>query len=84
MQREYNISRNDILMNYSWDDVQQAINDLPIERVITVYKGEKADNQNRYLNALCDKDEKRAMNQLSESEKEYNKRRELALAKQGG
>lgn len=30
---------------------------LPIERVVTVYPGEKSDNKGRFLEALCDRDE---------------------------
>lgn len=30
---------------------------LPLERVITVYPGEKSDNKGRFLEALCDRDE---------------------------
>ncbi len=55
-QREYNIPRNEILQNYSWDDIQNYIHDLPIERVITLYEGKKANNKERYLEALCDRD----------------------------
>lgn len=82
MQREYKISKTEILLKYSWDDIQEAINDLPIERVITVYKGEKADNKNRYLNALCEKQEESAMSELNQGEIEYNRRKELALKNQ--
>lgn len=83
MQREYNISKEDILLKYSWDDIQEAINDLPIERIITVYNGEQSKNKERYLNALCVKQEEAAMNQLKNSELEYERRKKLALEKQG-
>ena len=55
-QREYNISRNEILTNYSWDDMQNYINALPIENIITLREGKDANNHNRYLEALCDRD----------------------------
>lgn len=83
MQREYKISKEDILLKYSWNEIQEAINDLPIERIITIYNGEQANNKERYLNALCVKQEDAAMNQLNNSELEYERRKKIALEKQG-
>ena len=51
---------------------------LPIERVITVYDGKKAENKNRYLEALCDKNVAQAAKDLNEAEAEFNRRSELA------
>lgn len=55
-QREYHISRNKILTEYSWDDIQNYVHDLPIDKVITLREGKNAKNQERYNDALCDRD----------------------------
>lgn len=70
-QRNYNISREDILNEYSWSDIQNYVNTLPIEKIITVYPGKKADNGTRHLEALCDRDQGTALEQLERAEKEF-------------
>ena len=65
-------------MNYSWLDIQTFVMTLPIERIITVYEGKKAENKSRYLEALCDKNVAQAAKDLNEAEAEFNRRSELA------
>lgn len=70
-QRNYNVSRDEILNDYTWSDIQTYINNLPREKVITVYQSEKADNQKRYLEMLCEHNEQDAFDQLERAEKEF-------------
>ena len=74
-QREYNISRESILLEYSWDDIQSYVHNLPIEKIITLYEGKKADNSNRYLESLCDRDIVSAAKDLDEAERAFRERR---------
>jgi len=42
-------------LKYRWDDIQDFVSALPIEKVITLYTHKDANNKDRYLQALCDR-----------------------------
>lgn len=48
---------------------------LPIERVITTYEHKKAKNKERYMEALCDRDEDGALNTINKAEEEFERRK---------
>jgi hypothetical protein len=80
--REYHISREEALLEYSWDDIQNFVTDLPAERVITVYDSKKAENKERYLLALCDRDVDGAFKALDSAEAEFMARKEALKKKE--
>lgn len=49
LQREYNLPRDTILWEYSWEDVQFRITELPIERI----RSRPAGMKNREYKELC-------------------------------
>lgn len=56
-QREYSIPKRDLLWAYSWTEILELVQNLPVEKVITIYDGMKKDKINDlYLEALCDRD----------------------------
>ena len=73
-QREYNISRNEILTDYSWDDIQDYISALPVDKVITLGSGKDANNNERYLEALCDRDVDGGIKSMNDAATEFEER----------
>ncbi len=78
-QREYNISRNDILNNYSWNDIQEYVMALPTDRIITMGAGPGAKNQERLNEALCYKDDTGAAESMREKRDRFERERERDL-----
>lgn len=81
--REYGISREDALLKYSWDDIQNYVMALPIERVITVYQHKDVDNKGRYIEALCDRNTI-AIKQADKMAEDFEERLKKAKEKQRG
>ncbi len=55
LKREYGISRQEALTEYSWWEVQDLIGDIPVERIVNLnYKLTDTEYRQRYLAAICD------------------------------
>jgi len=51
----YNISKENIMTKYSWEDVQFRINQIQIDKLITIREGmKKTDIERAYRLCLCD------------------------------
>lgn len=56
LEREYGLSREDILWDNSWEDVQFRVNQIPIDRVVPWHNGyKKGEYRIKYLESLCDR-----------------------------
>jgi hypothetical protein len=75
--REYRATKTQALFEYTWSEISELVSLLPVERIITVYEGKKAKNNERYLEALCDKDITSASKDISSAEAEFERRRKL-------
>jgi hypothetical protein len=61
-------------LEYSWNDIQDYVTNLPIERIITIYEGKNANNQERYMEALCNKDVAGGTKALDDAAEAFTKR----------
>ena len=51
----YNIPRDELLWNYTWEDVQEYIGQIPIDKMMTIVPGMKeSDIKKRYIESFCD------------------------------
>lgn len=58
-QREYSISRDELLWGYTWEEILELVQNLPIERIVKIYDGMKKEQINTaYLETICDRDMK--------------------------
>lgn len=59
MKREYGISKEDLYLNYSWDQIQDFLMNLPPDRIINLdgQKLSKTERKTKFMEALYDRDE---------------------------
>lgn len=60
LQREYGISRKEALWEYSYQELQQLVTELPLERIVQVGPNDKkSDIERKWLEATADFDSER-------------------------
>jgi hypothetical protein len=55
MQRVYQIPRDELLWKYTWEDVQEYLHNIPIDRIVNIVAGQKeSDIKKRYIESFAD------------------------------
>jgi hypothetical protein len=71
LQREYGITRQQALWEYSFDELQVFITELPFERIVKVHGSEtKAELERKWLESVADFDDSK----IREDKEDYDKR----------
>lgn len=77
MRREYGIGPGEALTEYTEEQIQDLLSQLPVERIVTVQQGmNKQQIENRYLESFMDRDISNLMN-AEEKFKLYDERANL-------
>lgn len=66
--REYGIKPTEALTEYSEDEIQQLLSQLPADRLVTVRQGmTQMEADNRYMEVFCDRD----LDKVKSAEEQY-------------